>query len=54
MSHPKITLKLIDKKGSGKCHHNHLIGDSFDFDTDRGRLCPMVLHVAFPLYGSVK
>ncbi|MCI1751248.1 TIGR04076 family protein [Megasphaera cerevisiae] len=48
MSHPKITLKLIDKKGSGKCHHNHLIGDSFDFDTDRGRLCPMVLHVAFP------
>ena len=24
------------------------IGDSFDFDTQRGSLCPMAMHVAFP------
>lgn len=45
---PKITITLVDKKGSGGCHHAHRIGDSFDFDTERGRLCPMAMHVAFP------
>lgn len=48
MSRPKIILKLIDKKGTKFCHHGHKIGDTFDFDTDRGNLCPMALHVAFP------
>ena len=23
-------------------------GESFDFDTERGKLCPMAMHVAFP------
>ena len=26
----------------------HQVGDSFDFDTERGKLCPMAAHVAFP------
>lgn len=45
---PKILLRLIDKKGNHACHHGHKIGDVFDFDTDRGKLCPMALHTAFP------
>ena len=36
---PKITIKLVDKKGSCACHHGHKIGDTFDFDTDRGKIC---------------
>ena len=24
------------------------VGDSYDFDTERGKLCPMAMHVAFP------
>lgn len=48
MKKPKITLTLVDQKGSRGCHHDHQIGDSFDFDTERGRLCPMAMHVAFP------
>ena len=32
----------------GPCHLGRQIGDCFDFDTDRGRLCPMALHAAFP------
>ena len=48
MKKPKITLTLVDQKGSRGCHHGHQIGDSFDFDTERGRLCPMAMHVAFP------
>ena len=35
-------------KGKHGCHRGHKIGDSFDFDTERGQLCPMAMHVAFP------
>lgn len=45
---PKITLRVVDKLGKGGCHYGHKIGDTFDFDTDRGRMCPMMLHTAFP------
>ncbi len=45
---PKITITLVDKKGEGCCHYAHKVGDVFDFDTERGRLCPMALHAAFP------
>lgn len=48
MKKPKITLTLVDQKGTRGCHHGHRIGDSFDFDTERGKLCPMAMHVAFP------
>ena len=45
---PKIRITLIDRLGECGCHRGHQIGDSFDFDTERGRLCPMAMHVAFP------
>ena len=48
MRRPKIAWTLVEKKGAGACHHGHKVGDTFDFDTERGRLCPMALHVAFP------
>lgn len=45
---PKIKITLVDKKGPCSCHRGHKIGDSFDYDTQRGELCPMAMHVAFP------
>ncbi len=48
MSRKKVTLTLIEKKGECGCHHGHKVGDTFDFDTDRGKLCPMAMHAAFP------
>lgn len=48
MKKPKIVLTLIEQKGSRGCHRGHKVGDTFDFDTERGLLCPMALHVAFP------
>jgi len=45
---PKIKITLVDKKEQGHCHRGHKIGDTFDFDTERGELCPMVMHIAFP------
>ncbi len=45
---PKIKITLIDKKGEQPCHRGHKIGDTFDYDTERGKLCPMAMHVAFP------
>ena len=48
MSKPKIKITLVDKIGTCGCHRGHKIGDTFDYDTDRGKLCPMAMHVAFP------
>ena len=48
MKKPRILITLVDKKGEYPCHRGHKIGDSFDFDTERGKICPMVMHVAFP------
>ena len=45
---PKIKLTLVEKRGIHGCHRGHKIGDQFDYDTDRGKLCPMAMHVAFP------
>lgn len=41
-------ITLIDQKGTKGCHRGHKPGDSYDFDTERGQLCPMAMHVAFP------
>ena len=48
MKKAKIKITLIEQKGSRSCHRKHQVGDSFDFDTERGKLCPMAMHVAFP------
>lgn len=48
MPKPKITLTVVGKLGTGGCHHGHKVGDAFDFDTDRDKLCPMALHAGFP------
>lgn len=48
MKKPKIKITIIDRKGTKGCHRGHEIGDIFDFDTQRGELCPMAAHVAFP------
>ena len=48
MSRPKIRLTVVDRLGPQGRHRGHKVGDSFDFDTERGQVCPMVMHVAFP------
>ena len=48
MKKPKITLTLVDQLGTQGCHRGHKPGDTFDFDTQRGELCRMAMHVAFP------
>lgn len=48
MARPKIKITVIDRKGEKGCHHGHKVGDTFDFDTERGNLCAMAMHCAFP------
>ena len=47
-SRAKILISLIDRKEKTPCHRGHRIGDCYDFDSERGNLCPMAAHVAFP------
>jgi len=45
----KIKITIVDQKGECPCHRGHKVGDTFDFDTERGKLCPMASHVLFPM-----
>ena len=45
---PKIRLTVVDQLGECACHHGHKPGDTFDYDHDRGQLCPMAANVGFP------
>ena len=45
---PKIKITLIDRLGPKPCHRGHKVGDSFDFDTQRGEIYPLAMHIAFP------
>lgn len=51
---PEITITLVGRKGGCGCHRGHKIGDSFDYDTERGLLCPMAMHVAFPYIDIIR
>lgn len=48
MKKKKIQITLVEQKGTCGCHRGHQIGDTFDYDTQRGEICPMAMHVAFP------
>ena len=48
MAKPGIMIEVVDKLGKYPCHRGHKIGDRFDFDTERGALCPMAMHSMFP------
>lgn len=49
MKKPKITITLVDQKGTLGCHRGHMIGDSWDYETERGLICPMAMHTLFPM-----
>lgn len=48
MKRPKIRITVKEHLGPHGCHRGHKAGDTFDYDTDRGSICPMAMHVAFP------
>lgn len=50
----KVTIALRERRGDCPCHRGHQPGDTFDFDTERGRLCPLAMHVAFPIVDIVR
>ncbi len=54
MKDSEITIKLINKIGKESCHRGHKIGDTFNYADDRGKLCPMAMHVAFPYIDIIK
>ena len=45
----RIQITVVDQLGKCPCHRGLKVGDTFDFDTERGKLCPMAMHVLFPM-----
>lgn len=52
-SHDKqIKITVVDRLGQKGCHRGMRIGQTFDFVTQRGQMCPMVEHIAF-IYADI-
>lgn len=45
----RIKITLVEQKGESPCHRGHRIGDSFDFEEERGKICPLAMHALFPM-----
>lgn len=54
MRKPKIKISLVDKKGELHCHRGHRVGDSWDFDTERGKICPLAMNTLFPMINILR
>lgn len=48
MARPKIKITVTGKLGPKGCHRGHVAGDNWDFDTQRGEICPMAMNCMFP------
>lgn len=44
---PKIKLTITDRRGNMGCHRGHKVGDVFDYDTDRGKICQWLCTAPF-------
>ena len=49
MARPDIKITVVDTLGEMGCHRGHVVGDSWDYDTERGEICPLAMHVLFPM-----
>ena len=49
MKKPNIRITLVGQKGTMGCHRGHQVGDSYDFDTERGKLCRWRCTLPFPM-----
>ena len=47
MKKPAVKISLVEKKGCKGCRRGHKVGDSWDYELDRGKICPMAMHTAF-------
>lgn len=45
----KIKLTIVGKLGPDECRRGHRVGDSFDYETERGKICPIAMHTLFPI-----
>ncbi|MBF1349558.1 MAG: TIGR04076 family protein, partial [Megasphaera micronuciformis] len=41
MKKKDVKITIIDSLGPKGCHRGHRVGDTFSYDKDRGRICPM-------------
>lgn len=44
----KIKIEVLEVLNNGKCSIGQVKGDTYDYPTDRGKLCPSSFHVLYP------
>ncbi|MHA1907065.1 MAG: TIGR04076 family protein [Candidatus Thorarchaeota archaeon] len=44
----KIKIEVVDILNNGKCSMGQVVGDTFNYPEDRGKICPSAFHILYP------
>lgn len=48
MAKVRITIEVIDILNDGKCSMGQVVGDTFNYPEDRGKICPSAFYILYP------
>lgn len=51
---PKIKISVVERRGECACHRGHKVGDEWDFDKERGKICPLAMNTLFPMINILR
>lgn len=54
MSSRNIMIEMVEKQGEHACMCGHMVGDVFDFTTDRGKLCSVAMNALYPYISALR
>lgn len=54
MNSRNVIIELVEKRGEHSCIRGHKVGDVFDFEVDRGKLCPITLNALSPFIHALR
>jgi len=54
MKSRNVIIELIERRGEYPCMRGHKVGDVFDFEVDRGKLCPIALNALSPFIHALR
>ena len=49
-----VLIEVVEQRGALPCMRGHKVGDMFDFNTERGKLCPCALNSLSPFIHALR
>lgn len=54
MARQNVLIEMVEKRGEHTCVCGHKVGDVFDFQTERGKLCSVAMNALYPYISALR